>query len=165
MINGLKDVSTSRRRLAGYREALKDAGVPFDPSLVEHGDFRIESGYAAGLRLLKKPPRAFYISNYLMVVGFMRALRQYQLRCPEDIAIVTCDDLPWLDSFAPRLTTVNLPKHELGQEGTRRLLARIEPGETPLPKRAGTITLKTALCIRESCGYGLHGKGRRRSRS
>jgi LacI family transcriptional regulator len=90
-----------------------------------------------------------------MTVGFMRALRQYQLRCPEDIAVVTCDDHPWLDSFHPRLTTVNLPKYELGQAAARTLVRRLQPGELPVPKRAQTVLLKTTLCLRESCGYEL----------
>ena len=49
----------------------------------------------------------------------MSALRQYQLRCPEDVAIVTCDDYPWMDSFSPRLTTIDLPKRELGAAAAR----------------------------------------------
>jgi len=141
MINGLPHVSTSKRRLSGYRAALADRGIAFDPRLVAAGDFRVESGYSAGVELLKRKPDAMFIANYLMAVGFMRALKQYQLRCPEDIAIVTCDDHPWLDSFTPRLTTVNLPKYELGQEGARVLMDRLQ------------LVLKTSLCIRESCGY------------
>jgi len=155
MINGLAHVSTSTRRLAGYRAALADWKVKFDPALVVHGDFWIESGYRAGLEVLKRQPQAVFIANYLMAVGFMRALKQYQLRCPDDIAIVTCDDHPWLDSFTPRLTTVNLPKYELGREGTSVLLDRIdEAGRNPARRRKNrTIVLKTSLCIRESCGY------------
>ncbi len=155
MINGVDRVSTSAQRLRGYQDALKDAKVDPDPALVEHGDFRVESGYAAGIHLLKQKPDAFFIANYLMTVGFMRALRQYQLRCPEDIAVVTCDDYPWLDSFHPRLTTVNLPKYELGQAGARTLIRRLQPGDEPPPKRGQVVTLKTVLCLRESCGYGL----------
>ncbi len=153
MINGLEKVSTSKRRLSGYRGALEATDVRFDPSLVIHGDFRVDSGYAAGVHLLKAAPDGMFIANYLMTVGFMRALRQYRLRCPEDVRIVTCDDHPWLDSFRPRLTTVNLPKYEMGQAGARVLLERIVPGEKPAPKRARVITLKTTLCLRESCGY------------
>jgi LacI family transcriptional regulator len=154
MINGLPHVSTSTRRLSGYRAALADRGIDFDPALVATGDFRVESGYSAGVELLKRKPEAVFIANYLMAVGFMRALRQYQLRCPEDIAIVTCDDHPWLDSFTPRLTTVNLPKYELGQEGARVLMDRLQPEERKSPRaRSRTIVLKTSLCIRESCGY------------
>lgn len=155
MINGLRHVSTSRRRLIGYREALRDWGKSFDPSLVVEGDFRVESGYAAGIELLKRKPDAMFIANYLMAVGFMRALRQYQLRCPEDIGIVTCDDHPWLDSFHPRLTTVNLPKYELGQEAARVLLDQLdETSHRRRPRRTGRpLVLKCTLCIRESCGY------------
>lgn len=155
MLNGVEKVSTSARRLDGYRDALKDWKLQLDPLLVEHGDFRVESGYVAGIHLLKHKPDACFVANYLMTVGFMRALRQYQLRCPEDIGIVTCDDHPWLDSFHPRLTTVNLPKYELGQAAARTLIRRLQPGEDPPPKRPVVVTLKTTLCLRESCGYEL----------
>jgi len=155
MINGLRHVSTSRRRLVGYREALRDWRQPFDPSLIAEADFRVEGGYAAGVELLKRKPDAVFIANYLMAVGFMRALRQYQLRCPEDIGVVSCDDHPWLDSFHPRLTTVNLPKYELGQEAARVLIDQLdETGEGRRPGRTGRpLVLKSTLCIRESCGY------------
>jgi len=151
---------------------LDEAGVivlnianPFSPEVVRGiEDPARSAGYtlllASGDDDREKKPDAFFIGNYLMAVGFMRALRQYQLRCPEDVAIVTCDDHPWLDSFHPRLTTVNLPKYELGQTGARALLERIEPRDTPPPKRSRTITLPTTLCLRESCGYEL-----RRTRS
>jgi LacI family transcriptional regulator len=83
-----------------------------------------------------------------MAVGFMRALSQYQLRCPDEVAIVTCDDHPWLDSCAPGLTTVNFPKYELGREVCRVLLDRLADPRRP----AQSVELKSALTIRESCG-------------
>ena len=155
MINGLERVSTSRRRLVGYRRALKAAGVPFDATLVAAGDFRVEGGYSAGVQLLENKPDACFVANYLMAVGFMRALRQCSLRCPDDVALVSCDDHPWLDSFHPRLTTVNLPKYELGKAGARALLDRLEPGDARVSRRPRTVTLETTLCVRESCGYEL----------
>jgi len=159
MINGLEGVSTSRGRLLGYREALRDWGKTFVPALVAQGNFRVESGYAAGVELLKRKPDAMFIANYLMAVGFMRALRQYQLRCPEDIGIVTCDDHPWLDAFHPRLTTVNLPKYELGQEGARALIDQVDERSDRPPRRRSSrsVMLKCTLCIRESCGYERRG--------
>lgn len=151
IIAGPRSVSTSRRRLEGYRQALKEYGQPFDASLVCVGNFRVDSGYAAGLDLLKKKPAAVFISNYLMAVGFMKAMRQYQMRCPQDVAIVTCDDHPWLDSFVPRLTTVNFPKYDVGREAARLLIDRLASRERPLE----TVELKSSLQIRESCGYAL----------
>ena len=161
MINGVSYVSTSRRRFDGYRAALKDAKLPFDAALVAEGEFRVNPGYDAGIEVLKRKPDAVFIANYLMTVGFMRALRQYQLRCPEDIGIVTCDDYPWVDEFHPRLTTVNLPKYGVGQAAAKALLDRLKPGDAPPPQRGRTFTLKTTLCLRESCGYELRRKSKR----
>jgi LacI family transcriptional regulator len=114
----------------------------------------VESGYRAGLELLKQRPDAVFISNYLMSVGFMSALRQYQLRCPEDVAIVTCDDHPWLDSFSPRLTTIDLPKRELGAAAARLLIERLGK---PANRATRTIRLPSAMRVRESCGCALRG--------
>jgi LacI family transcriptional regulator len=152
-IGGLRGASTSRRRLDGYKAALRDWKIRLDPALVAEGDFRVESGYQAGLALLKARPDAVFIANYLMTVGFMEALRQYRLRCPEEVALVTCDDYPWMDSFSPRLTTIDLPKRELGAAAAKLLVERIA-------KKSGrprTLKLKNAMRVRESCGCGLRG--------
>jgi LacI family transcriptional regulator len=147
-IGGLRGASTSRRRLDGYRAALRTAKLRFDPALVAEGDFRVESGYRAGLELLKRRPDAVFIANYLMSVGFMEALRQYRMRCPDDIAVVTCDDHPWLDAFSPRLTTIDLPKRELGAAAAQLLVDRIAHPRG----RPRTVRLNNALRVRESCG-------------
>ena len=154
MITGLKGVSTTRRRLTGYRQALADWKVKPDKSLVTPGDFRVESGYLAGVELLRQKPDAVFVSNYLMTVGFMRALHQYQLRCPQDVAVVTCDDYPWLDSFSPRLTTIDFQKRQLGSQAARVLIERIENPEAA-PE---TLQMKNRMFIRESCGIGLAGR-------
>jgi len=159
-VGGLHGASTSRKRLEGYKAALRAANVPLEPALVTEGDFRVQSGYRAGLDLLKCRPEAVFIANYLMTVGFMEALRQYRLRCPEDVALVTCDDYPWMDSFSPRLTTIDLPKRELGAAAAQLLVERIAKGKG----RARTVTLKNALRVRESCGCGLRAGTRARAR-
>ena len=91
----------------------------------------------------------------------MQALRQYQLRCPDDIGLVTCDDHPWLDAFSPRLTTVNLPKYDIGRRAAELLVDAIQP-PAGAPKRRAVriVTLKTSLRIRESCGYELRAQRR-----
>jgi LacI family transcriptional regulator len=150
-IGGLRGASTSRRRLDGYRAALKDWKRRYDSALVADGDFRVDSGYRAGLELLKHRPDAVFIANYLMSVGFIAALSQYRLRCPDDVGIVTCDDHPWIDAFSPRLTTVDLAKRELGAAAMRLLVGRI--GKRAQTVR--TIRLKSALRVRESCGCAL----------
>lgn len=151
-IEGPERVTTAQRRANGYRHALRDNRIKFDPSLFYVGDFRVKSGYDAGLVLLKRKPDALFISNYLMAVGFIKAMRQYRLRCPNDIAIVTCDDHPWIEAFSPQLTTVNFPKYELGSEAARVLIERLVSPD----RRPERLELKSSLCIRESCGHTLH---------
>ena len=85
----------------------------------------------------------------------MGARRQYQLRCPDDIGIVTCDDHPWLDAFSPRLTTINLPKYEIGHRAAELLVEALAGNGAPRRRTARTLTLPTSLRIRESCGYLL----------
>lgn len=149
LVAGPPRLSTAIARARGYERALADAGMETDPRLRYEGDFRVPSGYQAGLALLKQRPDAAFVSNYLMAVGFMKAVRQYQMRCPQDIAIVTCDDHPWLESFSPELTTVNFPKYELGSEAARVLIERLAAPDAPVQ----TIHMKSALVIRASCGY------------
>ncbi len=151
MIGGIAGASTSKLRLAGYREALDAHGIPFNASLVAPGDYQVESGYRAGLALLKLQPEAIFVANYVMTVGVMKALRQYRIRCPQDLALVTCDDHPWLDCFSPRLTTVDLPKQQLGAEAARLLVDRLARGGRDFQ----TVTLPGTLCVRESCGAAL----------
>jgi len=160
MLNG-PNVSTSRRRLAGYKQALQSCRKRVDPELVVASDFRVEAGYESGIALLRRRPDAVFVANYLMAVGFMQALRQYQLRCPDDIGLVTCDDHPWLDAFSPRLTTINLPKYDIGRRAAELLVDTIQrPAPAPKRRAARIVTLKTSLRIRESCGYELRAQRR-----
>jgi len=91
-----------------------------------------------------------------MSVGFMQALKQYGLRCPDDVAVVTCDDHAWLDAFSPRLTTIDLPKRELGEAAARALLERLAHPSA----RKRTIRLPSAMHVRESCGCAIGGRSR-----
>jgi LacI family transcriptional regulator len=74
------------------------------------------------------------------------------LRCPEDFGLVSFDDYPWLGVFHPKLTTVELPKHQLGSEAAELLIERIGGSrKKPMVKK-----LQPELRIRESCGLALH---------
>jgi LacI family transcriptional regulator, galactose operon repressor len=161
MISGLEGASTTTRRREGYRAALRDSRMPLDRSIIVPGDFRVDAGNRAGLAILKQRPDAVFVANYLMSVGFIQALAQYRLRCPEDVAIVTCDDHPWIDAFTPRLTTIDLPKRELGDAAARALIERLAHPS----RRRVTIRLPSALKVRDSCGCGLRGLASRRSPS
>ena len=117
------------KRLDGYRAALRDAEIPLDPALVAEGDFRVESGYRAGLELLEGPARRG-VHRELPddASGSWRRCGSTGCAAPRMSRIVTCDDHPWLDSFSPRLTTIDLPKRELGAAAAQLLVERIAKG-------------------------------------
>ncbi len=152
LVSGPLHVSNAKARWQGFRKALATNGLHYDPALVVEGDYRIDSGYRAGLALLPRRPEAIFVANYLMTVGLLKAAEEMRMRCPEDFALASFDDYPWLGFFRPRLTTVDLPKYELGATAAKMLLERIAG------KRGRPLTRKLMpqLCVRDSCGFTQH---------
>jgi len=150
-ISGSGDTSTARDRLAGYKEALAREDLPFDQGLVRSGRFREGDGYNAAVELLSLPnrPTALFASNNLMVIGAMKAIRDFGLSCPEDISVACFDDFRWADVFEPRLTTIAQPVQAIGEQASRLMLERLS-GQvvTDMPRR---ITLASELIVRNSC--------------
>lgn len=149
LIGGPRKVSNGKARWEGFHDALKANGLAFDPALVIEGDYRVESGYRAGNLLLSHRPDGIYVANFLMTVGLLKAAEEMGLRCPDDFGLVSFDDYPWLGIFHPKLTTVELPKYQLGQEAVDLLLDRITGNDGP-----GVLKkLQPELRVRESCGF------------
>lgn len=147
-------VSNARARRQGFTKALEAHELKYDPELAFEGDYRIESGYRAGYTLLSKRPNAVLVTNYLMTIGLMTAADKIGLRCPEDFALISFDDCPWSGCFRSRLTTVELPKQQLGDTAVQFLLQRIRDKRT----RPVTANLAPQLRVRESCGFMLRHK-------
>src|SRR6266478_6316355 len=149
LMGGPMKVSNGKARWQGFKDALAASGLTCEPELVIEGDYRIESGYRGGHLLLSHRPDGIYVANYLMTVGLLKAAEEMGLRCPEDFGLVSFDDYPWLGIFRPKLTTVELPKHQLGSEAAELLIQRIggNHGKPVLKK------LQPELRIRESCGF------------
>ncbi len=149
VVAGRAGVSTSTDRIAGYREALEDNGIAFDPNLVVAGDFQTEPAAAAARILLNRRPRptAFFSINNLMTIGVMKELRDQGFRCPEDISIVGVDDFEWSNAFAPRLTTAAQPIADIGARAVQCLLERLTDQYEGAPRR--TI-LTPRLIVRDS---------------
>jgi LacI family transcriptional regulator len=152
LISGPLKISNAKERWQGFHDALKSEGLSYDPKLVIEGDYRIESGFRAGHTLLSYRPDGVYVANHLMTIGLLKAAEEMGMSCPEDFGLVSFDDYPWLGIFRPRLTTVELPKHQLGSEAAELLIQRIG-GDT---SKAVVRKLQPELRVRESCGFALH---------
>jgi LacI family transcriptional regulator len=147
-ITGPLRITTAYQRHLGYRKALEEAGVSPDDSLLRVADFRELGGQIAMGELLAGPvrPDAVFVTNYLMTVGALQAIAQAKLNIPADIAVVSFDDMPWASLLQPPLTAVAQPAYDLGVEGARLLLSRLE-GYTGA---ARTVMLSTTLQVRGS---------------
>jgi len=152
LVSGPLKISNAKERWQGFHDALKAEGLPYDSKLVIEGDYRIESGFRGGHALLSHRPDGIYVANHLMTIGLLKAAEEMGLTCPEDFGLVSFDDYPWLSIFRPRLTTVELPKHQLGIEAAELLIRRIK-GDT---SKALVKKLQPELRVRESCGFALH---------
>jgi LacI family transcriptional regulator len=152
LISGPLKVSNAVARFQGFQDALKAKGLTFEKELMVEGDYRIESGYRAGHALLSHRPDGIYVANHLMTVGLLKAAEEMGLTCPDDFGLVSFDDYPWLGVFRPKLTTVELPKHQLGSEAAKLLIERISGSGT----KAVVRKLQPELRIRESCGFAQY---------
>ncbi|HET9178410.1 MAG TPA: LacI family DNA-binding transcriptional regulator [Terriglobia bacterium] len=150
IITGSLFLETARQRLQGYKNALEDAGIKIEQELICEGNFREQTGYQLGRKLLLQTdrPSALFTSNSLMAIGTLRAIEELELQCPKDIAIATFDDLPLTEVFHPHLTAVAQPAFSIGYAGAELLIQRIETkgaSESPV-----AIRLPTQLKVRES---------------
>jgi DNA-binding LacI/PurR family transcriptional regulator len=111
-------------RFAGYRQALEEAGFPFEPQLVAHGDGKPEGAETAMAVLLAFPqsPTAVFCYNDMSALGAMRRIRNHGLRIPDDISVVGFDDLYISQYLYPPLTTVRQPMRQMGRMAMETLL-------------------------------------------
>ncbi len=138
----------NRSRLAGYRQALQERGIAFDPALVGVGDGRAEGGKRGMQQLLalNPPPTAVFCYNDMTAIGAAAALREAGLRVPDDVSLVGFDDIDWAAYSNPPLTTVRQPRRELGRRAMQMLLELLAGEESPTK-----VVLQGELVVRASC--------------
>ena len=148
---GRPDLESARRREDGYRCALDEAGIPFDPTLIHVGGFTEETAVAPARALLSLDPRpsAIFAANDLSALQVLRTATEFGLTVPDDLSLVGFDNIPESALSDPPLTTVDQSIQDLGFEAVRILVELIDhPGR----RDAGSIhvTLPTELVVRRS---------------
>jgi LacI family transcriptional regulator len=140
----------SDARFAGFRAALRQAGLPEPVAPAACGGFTEAGGEQAVRALLARGhrPRALVCGNDEMAIGAMTALRAARLRVPADVAVTGFDDIAAARRVSPALSTVRQPMRELGERSVRLLLERIAAPDTERRR----IVLPTELVTRRSCG-------------
>lgn len=127
LITGSRDVLASRERVRGYKAGLRASGIRLDRDLVHMGSYSQEFGESAFSVLLglSSPPTAVIAGGSSLGYGVLRAIRERNLRMPDDMALVGCDSWPEPELFDPALTTVARDAAEVGRTAVDLLLELI----------------------------------------
>ena len=148
VIEGKAGFKSSASRKDGYREALKAFGLPVKDELCVRGDYDLENGYKAMLRLLDLPdrPTAVFCCSDDMALGAIKAATERGLRVPEDISVAGFDDHLYSAFMTPALTTVRRPIEQMSRSGAEKLIASIDKKSNEDTK----LLFHTELVIRDS---------------
>ena len=151
LLNGPRGVSTAEDRLAGYRRAMAEFGIPQNDEREFYGAFVQESGFEMAHHAMQKAnkPTAVFAANNFIAIGVLKAFQEMGLRVPEDVAVVGFDDLPPALITFPFLTVAAQPAYEMGKKATEILLKRLD-GE--LSGDFQEIVLPAFIVTRQSSG-------------
>jgi LacI family transcriptional regulator len=153
VLNGSIDVSTSQDRLAGYKKAMEEAGAETNEQFY-YGNFTQARGYEmARMAFSQDPhPTALFAANNLIAIGTLWALQEMGLRVPEDVAVVSFDDLPSNLVAYPFLTVATQPAYEMSKRATELLIERLN-GKAAT--ECQEVVLPIELIIRASSGIKI----------
>lgn len=147
-ISGSPELHSARRRLEAFRNAMRQL-FPDAPELVFYSNFKIEGGRQAANEIMVTQtgnlPTAVVAGNDLMAIGAISEFQNAGFEVPRDISVIGFDDIAFATVTKPSLTTVNLPRNELGRRAVEMLLKTIDD-----PEEGVEIRIPTNLIIRQS---------------
>ncbi len=139
-------------RLTGYRQTLLDHNLPYDERLIFTPDpsHVLSAAYQSAVEILQAQPRptAIFAANDESAISAMAALHDHGVRVPEDMAIVSIDNIGLAEMIRPGLTTVDVPKRRMASAAMQVLMLQKQFKGQP----SASMVLPTELVIRESCG-------------
>ncbi len=140
-LRGKFRIKAFRSRAVGFRIAMNKHDLPILNSYILSLETTMDGSYRDMCELLnQKPelPTAFFADNDMIALGAMKALQEYGYKIPEDVSIIGFDDLPFCEIASPRLTSLRVPKQEMGQIAVRRI--------NDIIKNHTNVKLKTQVC-------------------
>lgn len=148
MISSVYGISSIQHRESGYREALEQAGIEFDPELLKKGINDYDSGIEVTKQFLslKKKPTAIFCISDAIARGCVEEIIRSGLRVPEDVAVIGFDNSIMSKLYWPKITTISQPVYELGSKSVELLISLLK-GEK---LKRNKIILKHELIVRES---------------
>jgi LacI family transcriptional regulator len=148
-VTGPIRLHSAQSRLAAFKKALGECGIPVDETLVIEADHTMEGGMAASRTLMthKDLPTAVMCSNDMLAIGVLHQVSRSGLRVPDDISIIGFDDIHMAAMVIPPLTSIQMSRTDIASAAVSALRGHLEGS----PKREYGID--TRLVVRESTGF------------
>ncbi len=147
-VEGNPDVSGSRERLEGYRQAHTAAGLPVYQELLLSGEYSIQYGRLAADQLLNRKIQfdAITTGSDLIAIGMVSQLLQRGVRIPEDVELIGFNNTELASAFHPALSTVSKPHYDMAQYITEQVIRVVEGEQVKLPH----TVVEPQLVLRET---------------
>lgn len=136
-------------RYKGYRDEMEALGLPMPKEWIADVNLSMEGGYHGARRLKENGglPTAIFCCNDITAVGAIKSIKEMGLEIPQDVSLLSIDDIEMASYVTPMLSTISIPKEEMGKMAVKILLDRINKGHR-LPVR---LELPYQIKARESC--------------
>jgi DNA-binding LacI/PurR family transcriptional regulator len=148
-VGGSLDLVVTVDRLSGYEKAIRQADVPYRDDYIVHEEFLKEGGSEAVNELMSvdSPPTGLVVTDDLMALGILNTLDEMNIKVPDELSIVSFNNLLLAEISTPSLTSVSINIFQLGYGAVKALIEKIDDDDVP-PKR---ITVPYRLVKRHSC--------------
>jgi DNA-binding LacI/PurR family transcriptional regulator len=148
-IGGDLNLVVTVERLLGYEKALRDFNLPLKQEYIIHEEFLREGGQGAVKELLSlvQPPTALVVADDLMALGVLNTLDEMGVSVPDDISIVSFNNVMLSEMSRPPLTSVDIGIFDLGFEAAKSLIQKVENPKEPVKR----IIIQHQLIKRLSC--------------
>ena len=144
-------ISTAIQRLNGYRQALENAGIQYDPELVYEADYSFSESAPVLEYYEKRGVTAVFAHNDSLALELYKYARMAGRRIPDDLSIVGFDDSDYGAVVSPGLTTIHQPLEDLTKKAIEHLINEIDSGTSRLTdNQASEVVFEPSLVIRES---------------
>lgn len=142
-----ESIAYEDKRQTTFERVMKEVGL-YKEEYVFIGEYTMGHGYELMRKAVQSGdlPEAFFIASDPMAIGALRALQEAKLRVPEDVAIISFDDIEMARYASTPLSTIRVHTNEMGRIGVKLLLERLNGRKLPLK-----VTVPTELVLRESC--------------
>lgn len=148
-VAGQANSSAANQRYGGFRQALENYQIPFNEEFLFHSDLKLETGYNIGKKFVERQglkPSAMVIMNDMTAIGFIGACKEGGVKVPEELSVISFDDIEMASVKGIELTTVSQHVDEMGRNAAQLLLKQLDNPEV----RPERIILEPTLIVRNT---------------